>query len=256
MLAMMDAHSSSGQGCSHYGEHRFNGGDPYLHWPVVLDEYIKNRQVWLCPSSQHVGRAKWIVPQYTPVYWWYLRDHGSDWGSGSKSCAGACCEAWPPGWGGSVTDSLGMGANAENDPNTFTFSIATTAVESYNRSTSEIGDTAKWIVVGDAASGVAAMQQAFGAAYASACCWGLSDADTAKFYSTDPSFRKKYAPHMGGLNMGFADGHAKWWDGEAAVAQAGGCCTVTDGKGNNLPCYPHKDLSGLCPDFEVTSNIH
>src|SRR5512137_1515017 len=52
MLAMMDQKSGD-NGCSTYGEHRFNGGNPYLHWPVVLDEYIKNRQVWLCPSAQH-----------------------------------------------------------------------------------------------------------------------------------------------------------------------------------------------------------
>jgi hypothetical protein len=27
--------------------------NPYLRWPVILDEYVKNRAVWQCPSARH-----------------------------------------------------------------------------------------------------------------------------------------------------------------------------------------------------------
>src|SRR5574340_13956 len=26
------------------------GANPYLRWPVIFDDYVKNRQVWSCPS--------------------------------------------------------------------------------------------------------------------------------------------------------------------------------------------------------------
>src|SRR5574340_172609 len=28
--------------------------NPYLRWPVILDEYTKNRDVWRCPSARNV----------------------------------------------------------------------------------------------------------------------------------------------------------------------------------------------------------
>ena len=27
-------------------------GNPFLRWPVVFDEYVKNRDVWRCPSAR------------------------------------------------------------------------------------------------------------------------------------------------------------------------------------------------------------
>jgi prepilin-type N-terminal cleavage/methylation domain-containing protein/prepilin-type processing-associated H-X9-DG protein len=239
----------SGDGCIPYGYHRFNGANPYLHWPTILDEYIKNRDVWLCPSTQYVGTAYWIVPQYTRIYWWYLRDNGF-------GCCGPCGEAWPPGWGGTVTDSIAQETLAFDEPDAFHYSIATTCVESYNRSPSEIGDAAQWVICGDSQVSLPVLQQMWNAAYGAnpVCCWGMSDEDCYRFYS-EPAFRKRYAPHLGGLNLGFADGHAKWWDAEAAVLQAGMCCKLKSAPGVCVECTSHQNLSGLCPDFEVHDNI-
>ena len=59
----------------------------------------------------------------------------------------------------------------------------------------------------------------------------------------DPGYRAKYARHMGGANLGFADGHASWWAAQALETQTPYCdCTCpptwhnTDGK-----------IRGLCP---------
>jgi prepilin-type N-terminal cleavage/methylation domain-containing protein/prepilin-type processing-associated H-X9-DG protein len=257
LLDLLNSNAPSGRSCTPYGYHRLNGANPYIHWPVILDEYIKNRDVWVCPSTRHVSSAGWIVPQYTAVYWWYLRDTVGLWGRNDPACAGGpCCEAWPPGWGGAVTDSIGQQLSAYDDPGSFRFSIATSASQSYNRSTSEIDDPTTWVVVGDNQSSTPTLQLMFSAAYATNCCWELSDEDCVKFYDADPSFRKQYAPHLGGLNLGFADGHAKWWNAEAAVAEAGTCCTR--GRGSEAgcaECVAHTGLGGMCPDFEVHDNV-
>jgi prepilin-type N-terminal cleavage/methylation domain-containing protein/prepilin-type processing-associated H-X9-DG protein len=246
-LAWLNSVSPSGQGCSELAGFRWqnrNRANPYLRHPVILDEYVRSRDVWLCPSGRVVGVAAWIVPQYTPVFWWYLRDHG--FGPG----CGPCTEAWPPGWGGVVTDSVvqGMKGIAKADPTAFHRSIGTTVVESYNRSTAEIGDPAQWVVCGDNEYGdQSGLLQAWTAAYASACCQGLTPGgccttEEALRYFSDVSFRRQFAPHMGGLNLGFADGHAKWWSAEAAIQQAGGCYGYAG---------PSLDLHGFCLDFAV-----
>ena len=42
---------------------------------------------------------------------------------------------------------------------------------------------------------------------------------------TNPDLRRPYARHLGGVNLGFLDGHASWWNSErllAKVAESGG----------------------------------
>jgi prepilin-type N-terminal cleavage/methylation domain-containing protein len=36
--------------------------NPYLRWAVILDEYIKNRDVWRCPSAKMQAGATFILP--------------------------------------------------------------------------------------------------------------------------------------------------------------------------------------------------
>jgi prepilin-type N-terminal cleavage/methylation domain-containing protein len=36
--------------------------NPYVKWPVVLDEYVKNRDVWRCPSARVEVGAIYIIP--------------------------------------------------------------------------------------------------------------------------------------------------------------------------------------------------
>src|SRR5574340_1521565 len=87
---------------------KFNSANPYVRVPVILDDYTKNRDIWKCPSAHDALPADWIVPQKTAIWWQYLVDNRDKWGNDqTEPCAGGpCCGAWPPGWGGDVTDSI------------------------------------------------------------------------------------------------------------------------------------------------------
>ena len=45
----------------------------------------------------------------------------------------------------------------------------------------------------------------------------VRDKNLADEWASDATFRAKYTRHMGGSNIGFADGHAKWFDAEAIL---------------------------------------
>ena len=257
--AMLDfLNQQSGDGCIPYGYGRYNGANPFLRWPVILEEYVKNRDVWWCPSLQHGTTAGWIVPHYTPVWWHYLVLTQGHWGGSDPDCGGGpCCRAWPPGWGGAVTDSIAQHMKAYGDPNTFKINISPNSNCLVNRKTAELDDPSYWVVCADSQQSAGELNQLFGAAYGSSpgCCWGLDYEDCVRFFK-EVSFRRQYAPHMGGLNIGFADGHAAWWDAEAAVRESPLCqccgllydCTQWVGHGTG-------QLKGLCPDYEVHDNI-
>ncbi len=36
--------------------------NPYLREPVILDDYVKNRDIWKCPSAKVMNGAPVIVP--------------------------------------------------------------------------------------------------------------------------------------------------------------------------------------------------
>jgi prepilin-type N-terminal cleavage/methylation domain-containing protein/prepilin-type processing-associated H-X9-DG protein len=216
--------------------------DPYLRWPVVLDEYIKNRDIWICPSAQTTTTAGWIVPNYTPLWWQYLVQTQGVWGTRS-SAGGPCYHAWPTGWGGTVTDSIAQGRLGTADPGAVQFGIGATALN--DRKTSEITDPSWLIVCGDNRGGEE-ISQIWGMFYGAnpRCCYGLSRRNARKFYS-DPSYRVQYAPHLGGANIGFADGHAAWWAAEAAVTQGAYCGTP------DWTPRPAQSLKGTCPPWPV-----
>ena len=225
------------------------GANPWLRPQVILDEYVRNRDVWRCPSSQHGARDKWIFPHYTPVWWHYYLDNAGRWGRNDPDCSGGpCCPAWPPGWGGTVTDSIAQRKRATEEDGVFAMSISMT--DMMDRKTSEISDAAWLVVCGDTVGQGPWFEQVFGAAYGSnpCCCWGL-DSDDACRFMFEVSFRKKYAPHMGGLNMGFADGHASWWDAEAAVSQSDRCTKCYEAEG--ACATAQGKLNGLCPQVEM-----
>jgi prepilin-type processing-associated H-X9-DG protein len=48
---------------------------------------------------------------------------------------------------------------------------------------------------------------------------GIDWHDIDRFW-TDASMRSSYARHLGGNNLGFADGHAAWWPADAMIAAA------------------------------------
>jgi len=215
--------------------------NPYLRIPVLLDEYAKSREVWRCPSAKVQNGARAII--------------GGDWfatyiaASGGENCAGdafAGTETFPPGWGGSITDSIlqgqtGLGRSSANSGVAGAFVQTIGVVSQYylGRSTSSIDNVAKFVVTGDAGVRTQWMKVC-DLAFPDICkpeadpdCtadWancsdtqvcGLDSASQLKFW-TDPSFRKQYARHMGGSNLGFLDGHASWMSADAIYTNSQG----------------------------------
>jgi len=56
------AHAESEEDADWCSSHIAHVGNPYLQWPVILDEYIKNRDVWRCPSAKLMAGAGFINP--------------------------------------------------------------------------------------------------------------------------------------------------------------------------------------------------
>jgi len=66
---------------------------------------------------------------------------------------------------------------------------------------------------------------------------------------TDPGYRAKYTRHLGGSNIGFADGHAAWWNAEAFVANTA-YCPKDEANGVCSPVvFTDRKLMGPCPTF-------
>ncbi|NIQ98931.1 MAG: hypothetical protein GTN78_01830, partial [Gemmatimonadales bacterium] len=78
--------------------------NPYLREVVILDEYVKNRDVWQCPSAKVQGGANFILPG--PDWLGHLQNNEGAWGDGAEILGPWCITSWPPGWGGEVTDSI------------------------------------------------------------------------------------------------------------------------------------------------------
>jgi len=228
-------------GCSCGCTLRFKSANPYLQEPVVLDEYVKNRDVWRCPSARN--EATFII--MNP----YLNSKGTDdwflrFQESQDSCPRfrTCNNPFPTGWGGAVTDSPSnqVWCSAEG-PGAFKMSIG--VAENYDQKTSQINDPAKWVVCGDAGmSWIINFSQTHSLAYPDVCrirSQGCSstcgyDPDTCTGPAStlncspafgdwktavDPTYRKKQWPprHLGGSNVGFADGHAAWMDSESIL---------------------------------------
>ncbi|UCG89046.1 MAG: hypothetical protein JSW71_11110, partial [Gemmatimonadota bacterium] len=220
--------------------------NPYLRWPVILDEYIRNRDVWRCPSAKVERGAGWIigVPDwFTAVSsaegsWPYV---GEDW------VGGPCESAWPRGWGGTVTDSLiqltcavdfTAGLHSEK---AFAQSIAINGdANNHELKLVEVQDPVQYWICGDGGAQCTSLGWAL-AAYPDICClecsglgwtpdWeeaaacGECDMACVQFHGDgdgsmirDPELRKPYARHLGGVNAGFLDGHARWYNSTSFI---------------------------------------
>jgi len=213
--------------------------NPYLRPAVLLDEYIGNREIWQCPSASLMNGAKFIVPVGRDGYWLNAYfDSPVTWGAGTF---GPCYPAYPPGWGGDVTDSFTQNRTASvvgyageiRGAKVFVEGIGVNNMEGTNPS--RINDAAWFIVCGDRGG-----QDQFWSMNAVAfpdycilnypCCsadWVNCDFSTAcgvdwsmlEYFWKNPSYRKEFTRHMGGSNVGFADGHAKFFLAEALLNQ-------------------------------------
>jgi prepilin-type N-terminal cleavage/methylation domain-containing protein/prepilin-type processing-associated H-X9-DG protein len=249
----MDTHP--GGGASGYScDPRDFYADPYLRWPVILDEYVKSREVWKCPSARNPGGANWVVPAATDAIWWHvLRDNEGAWGQAGCAGGGPCSGGWPSGWGGTVTDSIHQQECSGPSKGGFEISLGTSGWVLRDVSTSAVSDPTYLIVAGDkSTAGQVDLQTISGMLYPYCALNtdGSKDPDNTCGGSDDPpnvdpgrwnsdwGYRAASTPHLGGLNLGFADGHAKWWAQQAAIATSPIC---------EAELTPERKFRGLCP---------
>jgi len=210
--------------------------NPYLRWPVILDPYVRNRDVWRCPSAKLVGGARWIIPD--PDWFSYCVAHEGEWGAVGGYVAGPCNGAYPQGWGGSVTDSLAQGtlgvATESGVLGQGAFSQSIGCALNYEQKVGAVDDPAWYTVFADA-GGCMELWSPVLAAYPDRCrlvCeWCIADWANCSWtqdcgigdlaYFTDPSLRTGITRHLGGSNIGFLDGHAKWLPAEQILDLAG-----------------------------------
>jgi len=232
--------------------------NPYLRDAVVLDDYVGNRELWQCPSARVMNGAAFIVPIGRDGYWLnnYI-EHRGDFGaavSWAKCCqvGGPCHYAFPPGWGGEVTDSFmqhreaepqGMGGAAVAGNKVFIQGIGVND-RLHWQNQSAVHDPARYISCGDTGASQV-IWQASGLAFPDWCrvsWWGGReypaycaadwvncewsrlcgfDADMwERFFAPDPPYQKTLTRHMGGSNVGFLDGHAKWFSATTIMTQS------------------------------------
>jgi len=244
--------------------------NPYLRPAVLLDDYAKSRAIYTCPSAKITNGAGFIVPMGAGGYWvnsysdpantWWYTDHD----------IGPCYVAWPTGWGGDITDSFaqhalaatGMSSSQSRGPGAGVFAAGigfNPGLAGLNLSA--VQDAAKYVACGDAGAQMEcweAQRFAFPDYCAPNDCGGTSCPDTCATADWDncdwsqncgfdpdsetPSVhqqfltssveRKSRTRHMGGSNLGFLDGHAKWYLADALCSG----------------CEPFKDpiFEGLC----------
>jgi prepilin-type N-terminal cleavage/methylation domain-containing protein/prepilin-type processing-associated H-X9-DG protein len=209
--------------------------NPYLRWAVVLDEYVRNREVWNCPSAK---LADVFVINFDPggpdgwAHW--MAAHPGHW-------TWQPCEAhFPTGWGGSITDSALQDSQVSyldsqgktSSQGQFGGSIGVVEEDHSGTKVSAVDDPAAFVVCGDSQTNSMRSplrdvfdvcrfgygQQGGCATNPGDCPWsvqcGIDPAHFRQFW-TDASFRKQYTRHLGGVNMGFADGHAAWYSADA-----------------------------------------
>jgi prepilin-type N-terminal cleavage/methylation domain-containing protein/prepilin-type processing-associated H-X9-DG protein len=224
--------------------------NPYAREQVILDEYIKNREVWRCPSARIMRGAEAICPSGRDNLWYNaFADAGYDVWYGDWRCP-PCIVVWPSGWGGPVTDSFKPGLASDErgghgDVGVFVQGVSTNDNMHWVKMTS-VQNPAQCVVVGDSGSEPYNWNiQSFawpdwnlcgmgvppcgtepgccGTADWSNCPWsvdcGLSY-EQKEMFIADVNFRKSHTRHMGGSNLGFLDGHAKWFPAEVMLWQS------------------------------------
>lgn len=249
--------------------------NPYLRWPVILDTYLPSRDVWRCPDAvledgAHFinGSADWEA---------HLRDTQGQWGLHS---AGYVCPGntpcWPAGWGGAVTDTLTQHRYAlpetsggDEAGSMFIQSIGTTEVylSEWPAKPNIIRDPSVFVVCADGGAttnaycaGTLAYPDLCGLECAASADWSYgADWQNCPWSQTcgaipamltDVNLRRAHARHFGGVNIGFLDGHAQWFDSEEVIRLSP---TQGNPEGGKLQGYgpwgPTKDA----PGYDATS---
>jgi len=218
--------------------------NPYLRYPVILDEYVKNRDVWRCPSAKVFGGARFIYG--FPDWFRHLMTIDGGFGAIADYDFEICQYTFPAGWGGDVTDTIlehryaipALSAGPVAD-RAFVQSIDVATWESMKLSS--VSDAANFVIVVEKGSPGGGTTDLANAAFpdictltCSACDWAWADweactwaADCGLYnmapndgsFLANPELRQRYTRHMKGVNLGFMDGHATWILSERLLAR-------------------------------------
>jgi prepilin-type N-terminal cleavage/methylation domain-containing protein/prepilin-type processing-associated H-X9-DG protein len=247
-------------------------GNPYLRWPVVLDEYVRNRDVWQCPSARVVSGATFILrgTDWLTV----LQTNEGSWGRDVFGTYGfgPCNMVWPSGWGGQVTDSILQQALATTNYGTGSLADATTnkiraftqgiqTNDQWGLKLASVDDTVRYVICGD--GGVLEGQFITTMAFPEWCCvecagnrsWAqgtmgsgdpCAEMHANYLFWEDDSVRAAGTRHLGGVNVGFLDGHAAWWNSMSFI----NAYNEGDLTGQSRLCYPADPVgySSWCGD--------
>jgi prepilin-type processing-associated H-X9-DG protein len=227
-----------------------NLANPYLRWPIVFDEYVRNREVWQCPSAKTLQAAGFVYG--LPDWLGYLQVNLGNWGADSGI---GPCEGYinvPAGWGGDVTDSIlqqqmaniysrdGQGPGStgvfvqnigSGEENFYDTKVGSFQDVAHVPVCADSGMSANWLSVANIAypdiccaecAGIAPFAWGWGGAAAgiNGCptgdwcpeCYSLHAINS--WWSSsgfDDEAMKNTTRHLGGSNIGFADGHAQWF---------------------------------------------
>jgi prepilin-type N-terminal cleavage/methylation domain-containing protein len=124
--------------------------NPFLKYPVLLDEYVKNRDIWRCPSAKYVRTVPILDPFATTAggnaaHDWFAvtQERYAAYGD-SCSAVMQCGSPFPPGWGGAVTDTyLQQQCGDANAIQTGYNGLN----ENMDLSTSAVTDPARWLAI-------------------------------------------------------------------------------------------------------------
>jgi len=228
----------------HYGEafactEMPSVANPYLTWVVALDEYIRNRDVWRCPSA----KVEAIPGLIFGVPDWFSQLQANDALFPETLCV---YNSFPSGWGGDITDTFaqlyGLGDAADYagfySPGIFTQSITTNESANRGLKLAAVDDPVAFVIVGDSSAETSTMN-AGNVAYPDICVLGCANeicgwvdwevasdpeccGDAYQLWAEmdflgDPERYKQYSRHLGGVNLGFLDGHASWINSQSVV---------------------------------------
>ncbi|MFB3880896.1 MAG: type II secretion system protein [Armatimonadota bacterium] len=231
-------------GCESSSDASFKASqqNPYLQWPVILDEYVKNRDVWSCPSAKLEGGAGFIYgdPNWARYLW---VEYPDSWGpaygeahqdaDGNCPCLAPCFGTAPRGWGGAVTDSIvqqqmtwgAYQATGNVAQKAFRQSYGVQMTRNYELKLAAVDDPVTYVIIGDGGSqlvdltvGTLAWPDICQAdCGADVCSWADWSIPVQTIYPPgdgsffkDPEVANRFTRHLGGSNVGFLDGHASW----------------------------------------------
>jgi len=245
--------------------------NPYLRGTVILDEYVKNRDVWRCPSAKMSSGASFIVPG--PDWLSRYRAGEGEWGGPITDFTIApCFWAFPPGWGGEVTDSIlqqRLGTSPEGqtgDTVNKAFEQSIAINDSWDLKLVAVSDPVAYAICGDGGAqtqemspgltgwpDICNMECAGTLPFCDSwvdwveCTWAVDCGlynlapQDGSFYR-NPELRKPYTRHLGGVNIGFLDGHATWTNSERLLSQVA--------EGEILGLEPEGPNTQCCGGFE------